>query len=734
MTPKRFLFIMALAWASLAYGAPWLGSLVRPGTWPVIPASVMMVYLFTIAVGTLLAATSTEAGRRALFDPIVDLYANPRRATGCNAIILLISALGAWLAFSAAAPGESAPPRVRAAHPAPPAQAALWGVTRVLQNLTSPYQPGSAERARAAARGKEIYFQNCVFCHGAALAGDGQWRVAFDPAPTDFAGGDSIVLLSEGYLFWRIGSGGAGLPPEGAPWDSAMPAWDRMISAEDAWSVIALLYDHTGQSPREAAARPPAAPPASTGKALYDRHCAGCHGEKGEGDGPAARLLSPPPRDFTTGLYKWKTSGPEHDLPRDEDIAAIIANGAPGTAMPAWRGALDGGRIREIAAYLKSFSDMFGGEGNPPPLDRGVPPPEDARRGREMYFAAKCDECHGPAGKGDAIKRLKEDSGDALWARDLTKPWTFRGGAGGEAIFDRISAGVPNTPMPSHAASATGGGKLSPEDRWHVARHVASLADPSLKPDPGRTAVIAEKTGAPPAGPDDPQWSAAPSTAFWLAPQLMEEERLFTPANDSLAVRALYTERELFLLAEVDDRTRSIPGDERAQALAAGEYGLDALAIQTPLELDDGPARPAFYHGDRTRPVSQMYWRADGESAVYVARGTRFRAKASKAPDAMAKGEWREGTWRVMFRRPLDGIGKTMPAITPGRFIPIAFANWDGSNGERGSRHTLTGWNWLLLREEPRATLWFYPALAFIALAAGQWAFARALRRGERDV
>jgi hypothetical protein len=32
-----------------------------------------------------------------------------------------------------------------------------------------------------------------------------------------------------------------------------------------------------------------------------------------------------------------------------------------------------------------------------------------------------------------------------------------------------------------------------------------------------------------------------------------------------------------------------------------------------------------------------------------------------------------------------------------GQFIPVSFANWDGNNGEVGSKHTLTPWFWLLL-------------------------------------
>ena len=291
MTPKRFALVMALVWAALAYGAPWLGSLIRPGAWPVIPSSVMKAYLLTIAAGMMLAATSSESGRRALFDPILDLYVNPRRAMARNFTILLVSALGAWFVHGAAAMDEAPPPRVRATHPAPPGQATLWGIQRDLQTLASPYPPGSAGRRGAVARGKEIYFQNCVFCHGARLSGDGQWRAAFDPAPTDFAGGESIALLSEGYLFWRIGSGGAGLPPEGAPWDSAMPAWDRVITADDTWSVIAFLYEHTGQAPRGAAASSPRpGDRADSGKQLYGLHCAGCHGATGRGDGPAAHV------------------------------------------------------------------------------------------------------------------------------------------------------------------------------------------------------------------------------------------------------------------------------------------------------------------------------------------------------------------------------------------------------------------------------------------------------------
>ncbi len=41
-----------------------------------------------------------------------------------------------------------------------------------------------------------------------------------------------------------------------------------------------------------------ALPQAASGKATYDTWCAGCHGDKGDGDGDGATTMLPRPRDF----------------------------------------------------------------------------------------------------------------------------------------------------------------------------------------------------------------------------------------------------------------------------------------------------------------------------------------------------------------------------------------------------------------------------------------------------
>src|SRR2546428_9534683 len=94
------------------------------------------------------------------------------------------------------------------------------------------------------------------------------------------------------------------------------------------------------------------------GKVVYVKWCAGCHGDGGAGDGPAAPTMLPRPRNFTGAVYKirWTASG---QLPTDADLIRAIDEGLPGTAMPAWKTRLSDGERRDVMAYLKTFSAFF---------------------------------------------------------------------------------------------------------------------------------------------------------------------------------------------------------------------------------------------------------------------------------------------------------------------------------------------------------------------------------------
>ena len=69
-------------------------------------------------------------------------------------------------------------------------------------------------------------------------------------------------------------------------------------------------------------AGPAAAKPgtAEKGKEIYDKRCTWCHGAEGDGAGASKDLLNPPPRDFTSGNYKIKSSAFEDMVPSDDDV------------------------------------------------------------------------------------------------------------------------------------------------------------------------------------------------------------------------------------------------------------------------------------------------------------------------------------------------------------------------------------------------------------------------------
>ena len=62
-----------------------------------------------------------------------------------------------------------------------------------------------------------------------------------------------------------------------------------------------------------------------------------------------------------------------------------------------------------------------------------------------------------------------------------------------------------------------------------------------------------------------------------------------------------------------------------------------------------------------------------------------------------AHGVWQDGIWRVLMKRPRNGGESGDLNFIEGQFLPVSFANWDGSNGEKGAKHTLTTWSWLVL-------------------------------------
>jgi mono/diheme cytochrome c family protein len=135
------------------------------------------------------------------------------------------------------------------------------------------------------------------------------------------------------------------------------------------------------------------------GRVAYMQYCRACHGDKGDGKGPAAPGLRPPPRDFTKGSFKF-AGVLDQKLPRDEDLVRIVRSGLHGTAMLGWD--VPDRKLDEIIQYIKTLSDKWKEDdavGDPvvPAGDSwGSRREKDAvARGKTLYHGfAQCLGCH----------------------------------------------------------------------------------------------------------------------------------------------------------------------------------------------------------------------------------------------------------------------------------------------------------------------------------------------------
>jgi mono/diheme cytochrome c family protein len=73
-----------------------------------------------------------------------------------------------------------------------------------------------------------------------------------------------------------------------------------------------------------------------SGRQLYAKYCAQCHGDNGDGEGVAAPHLRPRPRDFTQGKYKVRST-PTGACPRMRTSSTSSGAACPTRRCPAGR-------------------------------------------------------------------------------------------------------------------------------------------------------------------------------------------------------------------------------------------------------------------------------------------------------------------------------------------------------------------------------------------------------------
>jgi mono/diheme cytochrome c family protein len=248
----RFRRANLLLWA----GAWWVGLyvLLRFGFTAPIPASVISLYMAIVSIAILAYVSSSQERRDEVFRPLVRFMADKRYTAFLAATAIAIPALAAANVYVRMNVPLEPPFFPRTVHPASPTGIRVHDNEVDLDTGDNPFrrlETSSPDEFRGhVENGREVYYKNCVFCHGDNLSGNGMFVHGLDPLPTNFADGATIPNLRETFLFWRIAKGGPGLPEEGAPWASAMPAWENFLTEEEIWDVILFIYDFTGERPR----------------------------------------------------------------------------------------------------------------------------------------------------------------------------------------------------------------------------------------------------------------------------------------------------------------------------------------------------------------------------------------------------------------------------------------------------------------------------------------------------
>jgi len=246
----RFLRANLLLWAV----AWWLGIyvLVRFGFAAPIPSSVISIYMGIVSLAVLAYMSSSRERREEVSRPLVRFMTEKRYTPFLAATVVALPVLAAANVYVRMNAPLQPPYFARTVHPASPSEITVHDKKIDLDAGDNPFRQleksNPQEFRQHVENGRRVYYRNCVFCHGDNMSANGMFAHGLDPIPTNFH--DTIPQLRETFLFWRISKGGPGLPDEGGPWDTAMPAWEKFLKEEEMWDAILFLYDFTELKPR----------------------------------------------------------------------------------------------------------------------------------------------------------------------------------------------------------------------------------------------------------------------------------------------------------------------------------------------------------------------------------------------------------------------------------------------------------------------------------------------------
>lgn len=206
-----------------------------------VPSVAFAMYMGAALVGILVAASSNDVWLARFTEPIV-AYLRRKGSWVHKAVLYgLLPALVSGIVLLRLTANASAPVESRQAHPS----------ISYDEDAVSPYRTGAEVDPEALKEGREEFAKNCRPCHGMRADGVGPMARGFRLRPANFHDPGTIATLVEPYALQRVRDGGIGLPPNGSPWDSAMPRWKDDFEDDDIiWKILLAEYEIAGVNPR----------------------------------------------------------------------------------------------------------------------------------------------------------------------------------------------------------------------------------------------------------------------------------------------------------------------------------------------------------------------------------------------------------------------------------------------------------------------------------------------------
>jgi mono/diheme cytochrome c family protein len=241
-----------------------------------------------------------------------------------------------------------------------------------------------------------IYIENCALCHGA----DGE-GIGANPALDNSA----LWTADYDFLFKTIARGRYGTTMTGWHADEGGILNNYQIDELIAliryvdWSMVRELAATQGLIPptlpvpqveeeflQEVAAISPEGVVWAAGMRIYAENCTTCHGLHGEGSSIGVPVN-------TADIQSRDTAA----------LARTISEGVPGTAMVAWKNALNAEDIDALVTFLQNWAAIENAGlvlEQPEPIQIDLDNPKEVMALGERIFNTTCAACHGENGSG----------------------------------------------------------------------------------------------------------------------------------------------------------------------------------------------------------------------------------------------------------------------------------------------------------------------------------------------